>query len=353
MTALVPAAGNAPVPRDAAGWAVVIRADLQRTAAGIIAAGAHLAGAKAVVPAAEWRQWLRRELGLSVSAASKMMIIARNQVLAELSTSKTQAQLPASAEALYQLTFVPEDRLRAVLADGQAMAGMTVARAKKLAKDSGEAGSRPPAPGMRSGRTGKRKDGQGEAETPAGATAEEARARADRIRQALRFADKIADALAVQSGEAVAARDWEALGYLTWHDYVYREFAKRRFRGAARPGILDRIREELAGLVPRSPRPPLWLSREETQAMIDRSKALAKRLPPSKTTPMEVIQIKGRPAEPGEIPRPQGPGPEAPYLGARNAIEQHWEMEAAAEVAAAERRQGRGWPSRASSTSPA
>ena len=119
---------DAEVVRTADEWAEVIKADLTSAVKGIVAAGQHLARAKADVRHGEWLPMLER-IGISQSAAKRLMSIAANPAI---SNRPTLGDLPSSIVALAELSRLPADEIEAGIADGSITSGMTIANAKAL-----------------------------------------------------------------------------------------------------------------------------------------------------------------------------------------------------------------------------
>lgn len=119
---------DAEVVRSADEWAAVIKADLSSAVQGIVAAGQHLARAKADVRHGEWLPMLK-QIGISQSAAKRLMSIAANPAI---SNRPTLGDLPSSLVALAELSRLPADEIEAGIADGSITPDMTIANAKAL-----------------------------------------------------------------------------------------------------------------------------------------------------------------------------------------------------------------------------
>ncbi|MGX9669954.1 hypothetical protein [Mycobacterium sp. HM-7] len=119
---------DAEVVRTADEWAEVIKADLSTAVQGIVAAGQHLARAKADVRHGEWLPMLK-QIGISQSAAKRLMSIAANPAI---SNRPTLGDLPSSIVALAELSRLPADEIEAGIADGSITSDMTITKAKDL-----------------------------------------------------------------------------------------------------------------------------------------------------------------------------------------------------------------------------
>ncbi|GAA4849436.1 hypothetical protein GCM10023403_10180 [Pseudonocardia benzenivorans] len=123
---------------------------------------------------------------------------------------------------------------------------------------------------------------------PATTTLDQARARADRIRAS---AVAVADWLADIRG-AYAARDWEALGYPTWQEYLDGEFGEHRISLPVEErrevvGVMAR-----AGMSVRAIAPALGVSVGTVQA--DRASTVQNRTVAEPEAPRRVQSLDGR-----------------------------------------------------------
>lgn len=119
---------DAELVRTADEWAEVIKADLNSAVQGIVAAGQHLARAKADVRHGEWLPMLK-QIGISQSAAKRLMSIAANPAI---SNRPTLGDLPSSIVALAELSRLPADEIESGIADGSITSDMTITKAKAL-----------------------------------------------------------------------------------------------------------------------------------------------------------------------------------------------------------------------------
>lgn len=122
---------DAEVVRTGTEWAEVIRADLGRAVEGIVSAGKHLIAAKADVQHGEWLPLLE-QIGISHSAAKKLMAVGRN---AELSNGSSSNHLPASLDALYQLSRLSPEVIESGIEHGDIHPAMTIKDAKGYAAE--------------------------------------------------------------------------------------------------------------------------------------------------------------------------------------------------------------------------
>lgn len=94
-------------------WAAIIRADLAQAVVGFIAAGQHLAEAKAKdIPHGGWEKWVKGEVGISPATAWKLMEIAQHPALSNLSHG---TDLPPSWRTLYELSQLEAPLLEAAI----------------------------------------------------------------------------------------------------------------------------------------------------------------------------------------------------------------------------------------------
>jgi len=120
-------------------WADKIKDDLSGAVGGIIQAGADLMVARSELGLSagskrdSWVAFLL-ECGLTESSASKLMKIARSQVLADFSHWE---KLPVSWTSLYLLSQVPDDELIAYLESGDVHTRMTREDVERLIKGTG------------------------------------------------------------------------------------------------------------------------------------------------------------------------------------------------------------------------
>jgi hypothetical protein len=121
-------------------WVAKIKDDLSGAVGGIIQAGADLIVARSELglqgtfsTGSKVDQWVAFlfECGLTKPTASKLMSIARNQVLATVSHWET---LPVSWTSLYLLSQVPDDTLTAYLESGEVNTRMTREDVERLIK---------------------------------------------------------------------------------------------------------------------------------------------------------------------------------------------------------------------------
>ncbi|WP_409430574.1 hypothetical protein ACJEIK_26420 [Mycobacterium sp. SMC-16] len=120
---------DAELVRTADEWAEVIKADLNSAVQGIVAAGQHLARAKADVRHGEWLPMLK-QIGISQSAAKRLMSIAANPAI---SNRPTLGDLPSSIVALAELSRLPAEEIESGIADGSITSETTITEAKALA----------------------------------------------------------------------------------------------------------------------------------------------------------------------------------------------------------------------------
>lgn len=109
-------------------WAEVIKADLSTAVQGIVAAGQHLTRAKADVRHGEWLPMLK-QIGISQSAAKRLMSIAANPAIAN---RPTLGDLPSSIVALAELARLPADEIESGIAEGSITSDLTITKAKAL-----------------------------------------------------------------------------------------------------------------------------------------------------------------------------------------------------------------------------
>jgi hypothetical protein len=93
-------------------WAAIVRADLAQAVVGFIAAGQHLAEAKATIPHGEWEQWVRDEVRISPGTARMLMLIAEHPAL---SNRQHINDLPPSWGTLYELSRLEAPLLEAAI----------------------------------------------------------------------------------------------------------------------------------------------------------------------------------------------------------------------------------------------
>lgn len=119
---------DAEVVRSAAEWADVIKADLSSAVEGIVSAGRNLIAAKADVRHGEWLPMLK-QIGISQSAAKRLMSIADNPAIAN---RPTLGDLPSSLVALAELSRLPAEDIESGIASGAITPDMTISQTKVL-----------------------------------------------------------------------------------------------------------------------------------------------------------------------------------------------------------------------------
>jgi hypothetical protein len=117
-------------PGGVAAWAARIRPHLERTVAGIIAAGRELLEAKAELPHGDFGPLLD-ELGLSRRMAQRFMAVAAHPVLGNASPA---THLPPSVTVLDELTRMPADELADALERGDIGPSTTRREAAELVR---------------------------------------------------------------------------------------------------------------------------------------------------------------------------------------------------------------------------
>ena len=110
-------------------WAEVIRADMGRSVAAIVAAGLHLIEARPHLPYGTWEPWCRDQVGISPSHATMLMALARNGAIANPAHGE---DLPPSWRTLYELSKIDAERLEKAIADGWVTKDMERAEVRKL-----------------------------------------------------------------------------------------------------------------------------------------------------------------------------------------------------------------------------
>jgi hypothetical protein len=96
-------------------WAQTIRADLGQAVAGFVAAGRHLAQAKAQMKHGEWLPWIERELPIGRTAVDMLMAIGAH---AALSNYQHAGNLPPAWTTLYELSRLDPPLLEAAITAG-------------------------------------------------------------------------------------------------------------------------------------------------------------------------------------------------------------------------------------------
>lgn len=112
-------------------WASIIRADLARSVEGYLAAGQHLAEAKAELSHGEWLP-LVADIGISASMAQKLIAITKNKVLAN---AEHVQHLPQCWGTLYQLSRMEPDALELAIEDGTVTPALQRKDAAALVRD--------------------------------------------------------------------------------------------------------------------------------------------------------------------------------------------------------------------------
>ena len=110
-------------------WGALVRADLARSVEGFVAAGRHLAEAKACLPHGEWLPWVERELPIGPSAVQQLMALAEHPVIANTDHGQ---YLPGSWRSLYELSRLDPPQLEAAIADGRVTPELERKQAKAL-----------------------------------------------------------------------------------------------------------------------------------------------------------------------------------------------------------------------------
>lgn len=114
-------------------WAEVVRADLARSVEGIVAAGQHLAEAKATTFAnyghGDWLDWVARELPIGPRAAQHHMQLARHPVIANAIHG---SHLPASYRTLAELSRLEPPQLEAAIEAGRVNPDLEQKQARAL-----------------------------------------------------------------------------------------------------------------------------------------------------------------------------------------------------------------------------
>ena len=124
-------AGEVVPRRSGEEWADIIRADFARSAQGVIDAGSHLIQAREQLRHhGGWGKWLWSEFRLSPRTAQRFMSIARHPVLSD---ATHVSHLPGAWGTLYQLSRIPESRLRKAIESGSVTPVMERADVEKLA----------------------------------------------------------------------------------------------------------------------------------------------------------------------------------------------------------------------------
>jgi hypothetical protein len=112
-------------------WAAVVRADLGQAVAGFIAAGRHLRDAKGQMQLVhyEWERWLKQQVGISPSQASRLVAIALHPALQDHSHAN---DLPPSWTTLYELSQLDAPLLEAAITAGRVTPEMERKEARAL-----------------------------------------------------------------------------------------------------------------------------------------------------------------------------------------------------------------------------
>ena len=114
-------------------WAEVIRSDLARSVEGIVAAGQHLAEAKATTFATyghgEWLDWVNRELPIGDRAVRYFMQLSRHEVISDRNHGSV---LPPSWRTLAELSKLEPGQLRAAIESGRITPDLERKQAKAL-----------------------------------------------------------------------------------------------------------------------------------------------------------------------------------------------------------------------------
>ena len=99
-------------------WAAVVRADLGQAVAGFVAAGEHLREAKAQMQLVhyEWERWLKQEVRISPSQASKLVAIATHPTFQDHSKWN---DLPPTWTTLYELSQLEQALMEAAITAGR------------------------------------------------------------------------------------------------------------------------------------------------------------------------------------------------------------------------------------------
>lgn len=115
---VAPISGEIVENRSPEQWAALVRADLGQAVVGFVAAGQHLRFAKTQMQLVhyEWERWLKQQVGISPSQASRLIAIALHPALQDHSHAN---DLPPSWTTLYELSQLEAPLLEAAISAGR------------------------------------------------------------------------------------------------------------------------------------------------------------------------------------------------------------------------------------------